>query len=84
MIYLKSYNESVRDMMKPKSEKEIDEAFEKIADKVTTCLMEYHDYTDYTEAREWAYEHRDRIIDILDRGLSIINIVNIIMTGWSE
>ena len=39
MKYLKSYNKSVRDKMTPKSEEDIDDAYEEIANKVAEILV---------------------------------------------
>jgi len=59
----KLVNESLKDILKPKSQKEVDIAFERIADKVANILLNYYEFDDYMDAYEWAIDHQEKILE---------------------
>lgn len=56
-------NESVEDILKPKSKKEVDTAFEDVADRIAEILLNYYEFDDYTDAYEWAIDHQEKILE---------------------
>jgi len=78
------YNESVRDMMKPKSEEEIDSAFEIVANKVADILVDEYDYDDFLDAYEWAQFHEERIMEYIedDAEYNLNDIIYKILYGY--
>ena len=58
-------NESVRDQMKPKSEEEIDDAFEDVANDIADILVDKYDYDDFFDAYEWANNHKEKIMEAI-------------------
>jgi len=67
---IKKYNEfiteSVRSKMTPKSEEDIEDAFEEVANKVADILVDKYDYEDFYDAYEWAQNHKERIMEYID------------------
>ncbi len=59
----KLVNESLDDILKPKSKEEVDKAFEDIADKVANILLNYYEFDDYMDAYEWAIDHQEKILE---------------------
>ena len=87
MKNIKSYdkfNESIRDLMKPKSEEEIDDAFENVAEKVADILVDKYDYDDYLDAYEWAESHKEKIMEMIDDDTEydLDDIIYKILYGW--
>ena len=80
------FTESVRNKMTPKSEKDIEDAFDDIACKIADILTEEEDFDDYYNAYEWAYDHKDIIMNkIGDEGdYSLKKIIQDILYGSSD
>ena len=76
--------ESVRDLMKPKSEEEIDSAFEIVANKVADILVDEYDYDDFLDAYEWAQFHEERIMEYIedDAEYNLNDIIYKILYGY--
>ncbi len=81
---IKSLNESIRDLMKPKSKDEIREVTEDILDQVANYLLDMDEFDDYLDAYEKAEEHEQMIISMREDGDSIEKIGNRIMYGWDN
>lgn len=79
-----SFNESVRDQMKPKSEEEIDDAFEKVAEEVADILIDKYDFDDHYDAYEWAENHKERIMEAIedDADYDLDDIIYKILYGY--
>lgn len=78
------YNESVRDKMTPKTEEDIDEAFDKIAEDVADILIGSYDYEDFSDAYTWAIDHKKTILDMIgdDGDYEIAEIIDKILYGY--
>lgn len=67
---IKKFNEfiteSVRDKMTPKSEEDIEDAFEEVANKVADILVDKYDFDDQLDAYEWAQDHKEIIMEDID------------------
>lgn len=77
--------ESLRDKMKPKTEKELDDAkdslLEEISDYALDNYPEYFD--DYLDTFEWFEVYLDKIVDYYEDGMSINEIVDtIVIEKW--
>jgi hypothetical protein len=59
-------NESVRDKMTPKSNEDIEDAFEDIACRIADILLEKEEFDDYLDAYEWAYNHKEYLMRVID------------------
>jgi hypothetical protein len=58
--------ESVRSKMTPKSEEDIEDAFEEVANKVADILVDNYDYEDFLDAYDWAQDHKEVIMREID------------------
>jgi len=58
--------EGVRSKMTPKSQEEIEDAFEDVANKVADILVDEYDYDDFLDAYEWAQDHKETIMEEID------------------
>lgn len=67
---IKKFNEyieeSVRSKMTPKSEEDIEDAFEDVANGVAEILVDKYDYEDFLDAYDWAYDHKETIMEEID------------------
>lgn len=59
----KLVNESVEDILRPKSKEEIDDAFDDVAQRAADLLMDYFDFDDFTDAYDWAINHQEKILE---------------------
>lgn len=87
---IKKFNEfiieGVRDKMIPKSEEDIEDAFEEVANKVADILVDNYDYEDFLEAYEWAYDHKDEIMQEIenDSEYDLDTIIKGILYGYDD
>ena len=79
-----NFNESVRNQMKPKSEEEIDDAFQKVAEEVADILIDKYDYDDFVDALEWAEDHKETIMEMIedDSDYDLAEIIDKILYGY--
>lgn len=82
--YREFIKESVRDKMTPKSESDIDDAYDKIAGEIADILINIYDYDDYLDAYDWAIEHQKLIMDMIgDEGdYNLEKIIYTILYGY--
>jgi len=71
--------------MKPKSEEEIDDAFEKVAEQVADILIDSYDYDDFMDAYEWAEDHKEKIMEMIedDPDYDLADIIDKILYGYA-
>jgi len=85
--YNKTY-ESVGDVLKPKSEKEINDSIDKIYDELAIYLMEYDEerFDDYLNTLEFIEDRADTVKEYLhDNEKNISEIANILIRGkWRD
>jgi hypothetical protein len=67
-------------------QKEIEDAFEETANEVADILINNYDYDDFLDAYDWAYEHKERIIERLEYDYDLEHIIHMILYGsnWDD
>lgn len=66
--------------LSPRSEQEINDMFEDICNEIADDFENY-DFDDYYTAYEWAQNHKERILELMEREYSVEDIVRIILYG---
>jgi hypothetical protein len=65
---MKFVNESVEDVLKPKTEDEIYSNLEDVFDEIAMILLGYDEFTDYLKAYEFVESNRGKVEEYLKDG----------------
>ena len=73
--------EQIENILRPKSEEEINKSLEEVYDKIALELLEYEFDDDYVEAYEFVISHSDKVKELIRRGWPIDHIAYILYFG---
>ena len=79
-MYAKFIYEAIKHLS-PKSNEEIDKYFDELAEEAADILIKYYNFIDYTDAYDYVYDHKKKILALINDDLPFNEILHIIIFG---